>query len=159
VQIKSLELLLFKPPLVGLRVTCSRGTYIRSLANDIGAALGCGASLQELRRIASGSFRLSTAATLESLEERKAHGSLDVVCVTPFDALGYLPDIPLTESGYGKLLHGRPPDWGETLLSAPPTLEQLQLVRLSLNGALVAVAQSVSAPDGNLQLILKRVFV
>jgi tRNA pseudouridine55 synthase len=51
-----------------LRVRCSKGTYIRTLAEDIGAALGCGAHLAALRRTVSGRFRVEDAATLEALE-------------------------------------------------------------------------------------------
>ncbi|MCU0974114.1 MAG: tRNA pseudouridine(55) synthase TruB, partial [Burkholderiales bacterium] len=49
-------------------VTCGKGTYVRSLAEDIGARLGCGAHLAGLRRLASGSFRLADAVTLAALE-------------------------------------------------------------------------------------------
>jgi len=52
-----------------LRVVCSKGTYIRVLAEDIGEALGCGAHLGGLRRTASGRFRIEQAATLEALED------------------------------------------------------------------------------------------
>lgn len=51
-----------------ITVTCSKGTYIRSLAEDIGVALGCGAHLAGLRRLASGCFRLAEAVTLSDLE-------------------------------------------------------------------------------------------
>jgi len=51
-----------------LRVRCTKGTYVRTLAQDIGAALGCGAHLAALRRTGSGRFRLEDAATLEALE-------------------------------------------------------------------------------------------
>jgi len=50
-----------------IRVRCSKGTYVRSLAQDIGAALGCGAHLAALRRTASGRFRVEDAAALEAL--------------------------------------------------------------------------------------------
>ncbi len=52
-----------------LRIVCSKGTYIRVLAEDIGEALGCGAHLAGLRRTASGRFRVEEAVTLEGLEE------------------------------------------------------------------------------------------
>ena len=52
-------------------VTCGKGTYIRSLAEDIGARLGCGAHLAGLRRLASGSFRLADAVTLPVLEAER----------------------------------------------------------------------------------------
>ncbi|NVN89902.1 MAG: tRNA pseudouridine(55) synthase TruB [Desulfuromonadales bacterium] len=159
IQIFSLELLQFESPLVRLRVTCSRGTYIRSLAYDIGSELGCGAALQELRRIASGSFHLSTAISLESLAEYAAQTTLETVCVTPFNALGHLPEIPLTEAGHEKVMNGRFPEWHETELPGPAVFEAFQMVRLSRNGTLDAVAQSVPGPDGCGRLILKRVFV
>lgn len=54
---------------LGLRVICSKGTYIRVLAEDIGEALGCGAHLAGLRRTASGRFRIERASTLEALAE------------------------------------------------------------------------------------------
>jgi tRNA pseudouridine55 synthase len=67
VRIAQLELRAFNSPLMEIQVACSKGTYIRSLAQDIGAALGCGAHLAALRRTASGRFRLEQAATLEAL--------------------------------------------------------------------------------------------
>lgn len=158
VQIHSLVVQEFALPTVRLMVTCSRGTYIRSLANDIGAELGCGAVLQELRRIASGPFHLSAALSLESLEEHSVKETLDSVCVSPLNALGYLQEIVLTEAGYGKLAFGRSPCWEETALSVPPVIES-QMVRLSYNGVLAAVAQCDRGPDGVVRLILKRVFV
>jgi tRNA pseudouridine55 synthase len=69
VLIFELELVKFDAPTLVLRVGCSKGTYIRVLAEDIGAALGCGAHLAGLRRTASGRFRTEDAVTLESLEK------------------------------------------------------------------------------------------
>jgi tRNA pseudouridine55 synthase len=76
VQIVELELTRFSSPLLELRVRCSKGTYVRTLAEDIGAALGTGAHLAALRRTASGPFRLHDGLTLEALaglapEERR----------------------------------------------------------------------------------------
>ncbi len=159
VEVLSQELLLFDPPLVGIRVTCSRGTYIRSLVHDMGAELGCGAALQELRRIASGPFRLSAAVTIDRLEECRSQGMVESLCVTPFDILGHLPDVPLTEIGHGRVLHGRSPRWEDTTLSAPPlAAPPSRLVRLSRGGILVAVAELSLAAEGECRLILKRVF-
>ena len=67
VRIAELELLGCEPPLAELRVRCSKGTYIRSLGEDIGAALGTGAHLAALRRSACGRFRVEQAVTLERL--------------------------------------------------------------------------------------------
>lgn len=67
VEIFELEMLRFAPPLVELRVRCSKGTYVRTLAEDIGEALGTGAHLAALRRTASGAFRVAEAASLDAL--------------------------------------------------------------------------------------------
>jgi tRNA pseudouridine55 synthase len=67
VEIRELELLQCAPPILELRVRCSKGTYIRVLAEDIGAALGTGAHLAALRRTGSGRFHVRDAATLEEL--------------------------------------------------------------------------------------------
>src|SRR5262249_41117540 len=74
VQIAELDLPAYRPPLAELRIRCSKGTYIRSLGEDIGAALGTGAHLAALRRIASGRFRVTDAVTLEALRAMPAPG-------------------------------------------------------------------------------------
>ena len=68
VQIYKLEMSTWEPPFCDLEVHCSAGTYIRSLAHDMGQALGCGAHLAGLRRIASGNFKIDQAVTLETLQ-------------------------------------------------------------------------------------------
>lgn len=67
VEVLALEALRFAPPIVELRVRCSKGTYVRVLAEDIGAALGTGAHLAALRRTASGRFSVEDAAGLDTL--------------------------------------------------------------------------------------------
>ncbi len=77
VEIESFTLLSYKPPLVEFRVVCSKGTYVRSLAADIGRDLGCGARIWSLRREASGPFLLDQAISLdELLEKASAHEQL-----------------------------------------------------------------------------------
>lgn len=68
VTIHSLELTEFASPLLKLRVSCSKGTYVRVLGEDIGRALGCGAHLTALRRCAIDTLDLATASTLQTLE-------------------------------------------------------------------------------------------
>ena len=69
VSIRELETVRLDGAVLELRVVCSKGTYIRVLAEDIGEALGCGAHLGGLRRTASGRFRIDQAATLEALTD------------------------------------------------------------------------------------------
>jgi len=74
VEILRLELAAWEPPECTLDVTCSPGTYVRALAHDLGQALGCGAHLSGLTRLASGRFRVEDAVTLEEFAEIAAHG-------------------------------------------------------------------------------------
>ena len=67
VRISQIENIEFRPPYLSLRVRCSKGTYVRTLAEDIGAALGSCAHLTALRRIASGRWRVEDAVTLDAL--------------------------------------------------------------------------------------------
>lgn len=68
VEIIRFDILGYNPPLAEFRVVCSKGTYVRSLVNDLGTVLGCGAALRRLRRTRIGSFRLVDALRIEDLE-------------------------------------------------------------------------------------------
>ncbi|HYY61233.1 MAG TPA: tRNA pseudouridine(55) synthase TruB [Burkholderiales bacterium] len=91
VRIAELELLGYEAPLAELRIRCSKGTYIRSLGEDIGAALGTGAHLAALRRTGSGRFRVEDAVTLEELRALPAPG------VRLLGLSELLADFPATE--------------------------------------------------------------
>jgi tRNA pseudouridine55 synthase len=81
----------------GLKVACSAGTYIRTLAEDIGKKLGVGAHLTELRRTRAGKFDLSKAVTIERLEEIVASGELDSYLISMNEAVSHLPPVVLSE--------------------------------------------------------------
>jgi tRNA pseudouridine55 synthase len=106
IRISALEILSFGGESLVLRVACSKGTYIRTLAEDIGAALGCGAHLAGLRRIATGSFSIDQAVTLEALralDEAQADALLH-----PADALiRHLPEVRLQASEEARFGHGQ----------------------------------------------------
>jgi tRNA pseudouridine55 synthase len=159
IYIHSLELLSFALPLVSFRVVCSRGTYVRTLADDMGEILGCGGALKELRRIASGPFEISTSVTLEELEEAAQLGALETLSVSPYAALSHLPDIPLNDSELALVRHGRSPDWHDTEVPVPTACDDGTLVRLTQNGTLIAVAECRSCGDDVPRIILKRVFM
>jgi len=74
-KVYRLELLDFKPPMVTLEVECGQGTYIRSLAHDLGQLLGCGAHLENLVRLKYGPFDIKDAVTLPQLEDAFSHNS------------------------------------------------------------------------------------
>ena len=85
VTIHKLELLAYDAPMLRLRVACSKGTYIRVLGEDIGAALGCGAHLSMLRRIEIGALDISSALTLDQLAEQPDAERNS--CLQPVDSL------------------------------------------------------------------------
>jgi len=109
VTIHAIELLAFSGDRVTLRVSCSKGTYIRVLAADIGAALGCGAHLVGLRRTRVGDLDLArsvTLAELESMDEAGRAGRLQ-----PVDALLHsLPLLNLDGAAAERFRHGNPVD-------------------------------------------------
>jgi len=74
VEIYDLELIGWQPPLVTIEVACSKGTYIRSLAHDLGQTLGCGAMLKSLARLRCGVFDIEDAISVAQLEDAFHHG-------------------------------------------------------------------------------------
>ena len=106
IEILSFTLLAYKPPLVEFRVVCSRGTYVRSLAADVGRDLGCGGRIWSLRREASGSFNLDQAVTLAELETIVADSG-KIPLLSPLAALEHLPRLHiLDENLKDKIAHG-----------------------------------------------------
>lgn len=91
VEVYALELLSVQDNEVRFAVECSGGTYVRSIAHDLGQRLGCGAHLAGLRRTGVAEFTLNRAVTLERLQEAAQQGSIDS-CVVKLEAL--LPDCP-----------------------------------------------------------------
>jgi len=79
VTINSIELLSFATPYLKIRVQCSRGTYIRSIASDLGAALGCGAYLQDLVRTAYGPYRIEDALSPDDIGKVAAAGDISTL--------------------------------------------------------------------------------
>ena len=69
IRVSSYELTRFAPPQLDFRMRCSKGTYVRTLAHDLGQKLGCGAHLCALRRTATDKFRIEAALPLEELEK------------------------------------------------------------------------------------------
>jgi len=158
IEINAMEIFYFAPPLVSFRVVCSRGTYIRSLAYDIGNVLGCGAALKELRRTASGQFDISRAVSLDALQEYVERGCTAEFCISPYVALAHLEDVPLTEAGRAKVAHGKSPDWRETACNEAVPIVSASLVRLSWKNKLVAVAEIKPENNAGSRIVLKRVF-
>jgi tRNA pseudouridine55 synthase len=102
VEIHQFEILSLTPPLATFRVVCSPGTYVRSLAHDLGQKLGCGAHLTALRRTRSGEFRIEDAVPLSRATEA------DLI---PMERLlPLVPEIEVSGLDETKVLHGNPID-------------------------------------------------
>jgi len=106
VTIRALELVECVPPRVVLDVQCSAGTYIRTLAQDIGAVLGCGAHLTALTRTAAGGFDLEQAHTLALLESLDA-GQRQALLLPADRLVAHLPAMQLDAAEAASLCQGR----------------------------------------------------
>ena len=107
VTIHAFELLAWNPPDLEFRVRCSKGTYVRTLAEDLAAALATCAHLQALRRTASGPFD-GGMVTLEELEERVQAGTADALLLPPDAGLADWPVVTLAAAAAERFAHGNP---------------------------------------------------
>jgi tRNA pseudouridine55 synthase len=105
VRIFSIEVHHYAPPEVGIEVVCAPGTYVRTLAHDLGQALGCGAHLSGLRRTESGPFGLPQAERPEVYERLAEEGRLEERLIAPQEVLG-LPIVELGATQARRIAHG-----------------------------------------------------
>jgi tRNA pseudouridine55 synthase len=148
VRIHTLELLEFSPPFVRLRATCSKGTYARSLCDDIGRALGCGGHLHELTRTRSGRFGMDSVLTLPQLEQRVREGRLSEVLIPIADALAHLPAVRVAPEA-GRLIRHGGAVAAAMVVQFPANLARGALVRvLGFRRQLLSLAETaVASPD------------
>ena len=122
-------------------LTCSKGTYVRTLAADMGRSLGCGAYLGRLRRVASGPFRVADAVTLDDLEALADPGSVPLVSLN--DALGHLRCAVLDPGAADRLRQGLQDALAD--MGAPAAGETVRRV-VDRQGGLVALVGWEEAP-------------
>jgi tRNA pseudouridine55 synthase len=118
-------------PLLGLRVRCSTGTYVRALARDLGETLGVGAHLVGLRRTAVGAFGVETAIGLDDLDDAEV---VSRAAIEPLDALAHLPSFVADDTEAIRLRQGRAVDVVDGALEG--------LVAVAHGGELLAVGES-----------------
>ena len=106
ITISKLEILQWRPPRLTLAIECSKGTYVRSLAYDLGERLGCGAHLGALLRTRSGPFTLSESITLEELELAIEAGTVQQYLHPADLALHQYPALMLDDDTVERVLHG-----------------------------------------------------
>jgi tRNA pseudouridine55 synthase len=139
-------------PEVSLTVNCSRGTYVRTLAHDMGVSLGCGAHLVRLQRTVSGPFDLSMAMSLDRLAALAATGEIDAVIITPYDALSHLHDFQVNESGRAKVACGVTPKESDLNNLPAAHLSRGERVRISHGKRLLAVAEMIAENGWNMRI-------
>ena len=128
ITIHLLEMVALAPPMLTIRVCCSKGTYIRVLGEEIGAALGCGAHLNALRRTKVGALELANAFTLEQITQH-AEGDR-VAALLPVDALlASFPALRLSDELARRFLHGQRIALGKEAIAAPATEGRVRVYR------------------------------
>jgi tRNA pseudouridine55 synthase len=146
VTIHALEFMSYEAPFLKMRVTCSKGTYVRVLGEDIGAALGCGAHLNALRRTQVGPLTIDGMITMEALQAHAEPLSL----LAPVDALlSSFPAVELTPELAVRFLQGQRLALGKEAAVVVPA--GLGRVRVYSEGKLLGTAQlqeyAILAPE------------
>jgi tRNA pseudouridine55 synthase len=108
VQVDNISIVAWKPPLLSIRVQCHSGTYVRSLARDLGEATGCPAHLSALVRLRVGPFALESALDLAALEDVASANAWSRVLWEPDVACRHLDAILSADQRQADLGHGRP---------------------------------------------------
>jgi len=146
VTIHALDFISYEAPFLKISVTCSKGTYVRVLGEDIGAALGCGAHLNALRRTQVGALTIDGMITMEALQAHAAPLSL----LAPVDALlSSFPVVDLTPELAVRFLQGQRLALGKE--AAVVVAAELGRVRVYCEGKLLGTAQlqeyAILAPE------------
>ena len=136
VELYRIVLLDWQPPVLAIEVECSKGTYIRSLAHDIGQKLGCGAHLKTLVRLKSGPFHITEAVSIARIEEAFKQGDWSAL-VLPLDvAVKHLPAITVDAESEKAIVNGR------SLDSTPGEDLAVKLRRVySSDGSFIAITR------------------
>jgi tRNA pseudouridine55 synthase len=139
VIVRSLELLWVEGCEAGVRVECSAGTYVRSIAHDAGRALGCGAHLKSLRRLQSGQFAISQARTLEQLAELAAEERLGEALIPAMQLLPEFPSEIVDQLSASQIRQGR--DFRVSPFKLRDGVKRVKAV--SRSGELIAIGEAV----------------
>jgi tRNA pseudouridine55 synthase len=139
VHIYELVLLEVTGPRARVRAHCSGGTYLRSIAHELGQAKGCGAHLDDLRRTASGDFTLEQSRTIPQLEQLAAEGRLPEAIVPAAKLLPAFPSIVVDAAAMARIRDGR--NFPVSPFRAPTGSKYVKAVTPA--GELVAIGQAV----------------
>ncbi len=105
IEVFALEMTRWAPPILDLELICSKGTYARAIARDLGRDLDVGGRLERLRRISSGPFHVQDAISMDDV----SHGGPELIrerLISLADALAHIPDLPVSPSEAARLMRG-----------------------------------------------------
>lgn len=159
VAVRSFVLRSYTPPFVAFEATCSSGTYIRSLAHDLGLKMGCGAHLHSLRRTSVGPYMIADSMSMAGVEQAAAEGRLPTLVIPLERLLPGTPAIILSSEGAARVLNGSPlspghfvPPSAEALLKADTAVFRL----FDSSGRLLALARPSAGRDRLLPFLVIR---
>jgi len=159
IHIDEARMTFFRPPDVGIFVRCSKGTYLRTLAHDLGQRLGCGAHLREVKRVRVGPFAIEDSVGLDTLMAAAKEGgrpALDRWLLPLSRALDDLAELQLDLAISRRVAHGHAPGPADlSRLRAPPFPRGRKVRLVDPDARVLAVAES----DGIGTLKLLRVLV
>jgi len=139
VEVYELTLLDLTGPLARVRAHCSGGTYLRSIAHDLGQLLGCGAHLENLRRLASGEFEIAQARTIPQLESLATDQRLIDALVPAAQMLPGMAAVFVDDLTAGQIRNGR--NFPASPFRSQPASRYVKAV--TRNGDLVAIGEAV----------------
>jgi tRNA pseudouridine55 synthase len=137
ISIYELTLLAVESPCARLYVRCSAGTYIRSIAHELGILLGCGAHVDALERTQSGPFCLERAFSLEQLQKLKDDGRLQEALISMTDLLPEMPGVVVDDATATQIRQGR--DFSVSPFSVEP--RSLHVKAMGTDGTLLAIGR------------------
>jgi len=155
VTVTRLELIRFIPPnRVMFEVDCSKGTYIRSLCQDIGRRLGCGAYMAFLLRTASGKFLLEDSYTIDEVKESSLLGSVGNILISMEEALNQYGKVILSQTAYKRAINGNIISFEEILYA--DNLREASITRVFCENRFVGLGRIMPQSD---RLIMEKVLV
>ena len=147
VEIKQFEITQLDNDRATFRARVASGTYMRSVAHDMGQLMGCGAHLESLRRTAVAEFELTDAHTLEELQAAQESGQTEGLFIHPRKLLPQLPSITANEEMAARIRAGRPVNM--------PELSQSRLVKVFVGQReLIAIATRVAGTLFHARIVL-----
>ena len=160
VNVYDLRILEYTSPHITFEVSCSSGTYIRSLADDLARALGPGGHLTSLRRLGSGSFQVRDALSSKEILPQKTAMLTGERMMTLADALPGIPTLDVAPELAEKIRHGHQPAWEQVSRGSKSLPDENGLIKLVSRHALVAVLRiQKDQTDPQTKVHIERVFV